>query len=363
MKVKVTKNKKETFKKDVKSQPTLSKIGQGKKTEKKQTNKREDEIELKEIKGFKILPYNIKNIDGKKQVNYIYFKKHSTASSFPIGLNPINFPTERTLFFYNLPVDFVEKDVKNVLQNSNKTKKISVNKIHIHCNESNGDKGSKGNVEFRKKNTTTVRTLDPLFAIKETVLDYQLIKFPSFAYASFNTIEDMNYLLNLRLKADNQNNIINEELATIVPERSNKENSGLLRWINKYNISRPSSEALMAYANEFVTEYQHHLEVQKYEADRVYDLPDEDGFVKVTTRGTHTSGSATVKAISHKKAKIIKQKVELEGFGKPVPIANFYRFETKNFKKQQLANLRSQFEEDKKRILQMKEAQMFQPKK
>lgn len=46
---------------------------------------------------------------------------------------------------------------------------------------------------------------------------------------------------------------------------------------------------------------------------------------------------------------------------KPLELKNFYRHQIREAKREQLAKLRTQFEEDKARIAKMKEARKFRP--
>ncbi|KAJ3280214.1 Ribosomal RNA-processing protein 7 A, partial [Borealophlyctis nickersoniae] len=92
--------------------------------------------------------------------------------------------------------------------------------------------------------------------------------------------------------------------------------------------------------------------------ERARNVPDEDGFVLVTRargrRNTNADASgATVTAARPEEVKKLKPKKK--------ELVDFYRFQMRESKRNQLADLRRKFEEDKKKIAALKANRRFKP--
>ena len=88
------------------------------------------------------------------------------------------------------------------------------------------------------------------------------------------------------------------------------------------------------------------------------NLPDADGFVTVTRarghRNTNKDGSgATMTAVNPSVVKDLKPKDH--------GLVDFYRFQMREGKRNQLAELRKRFEEDKLKIEELKKKRKFKP--
>lgn len=79
--------------------------------------------------------------------------------------------------------------------------------------------------------------------------------------------------------------------------------------------------------------------------------PDEDGFIMVLNKKRKRKGD-----LGDRKAEVDKRKKK-----KKYELKNFYTFQIKDAKMEQLERLRNKFEEDKARIARMKAARNFKP--
>ncbi|KAI8871941.1 hypothetical protein GQ42DRAFT_103060, partial [Ramicandelaber brevisporus] len=128
--------------------------------------------------------------------------------------------------------------------------------------------------------------------------------------------------------------------------------TGISMWLAEYRSARPATELLQRDADTAIKAYNEAVAEQQRQLAEVAAEPDDDGFTLVTRRGTGGAtkhGTVTDASGTTKKA---KKKKELD---------NFYRFQVRESKREKLVQLRSKFEEDKKRIAALKESRKFKP--
>lgn len=125
-----------------------------------------------------------------------------------------------------------------------------------------------------------------------------------------------------------------------------------------YKADRPSIEDLEKGVNTYMNNFEDAEKEKKAQLLLQRNLPDEDGFVMVSRargrRNTNKDGNgATVTAA---------RPVEIEKLKpKKLELQNFYRFQMRESKRQDLAELRVQFEKDKKKIAALKQDRKFKP--
>uniref|UniRef100_A0A1I7T8I1 RRP7 domain-containing protein n=1 Tax=Caenorhabditis tropicalis TaxID=1561998 RepID=A0A1I7T8I1_9PELO len=115
----------------------------------------------------------------------------------------------------------------------------------------------------------------------------------------------------------------------------------------------PSEEQIQEMADTYVERYDAEQAEARKEAKRKYSEPDEDGWITVTK--------------AKKAAKSMKLKKEdvpliggLSGKKKKVDLA-YYTFQIKKNRQEKAQELLKKFEEDRKRITQLKQARNFKP--
>nr|GEV91641.1 ribosomal RNA-processing protein 7 [Tanacetum cinerariifolium] len=115
------------------------------------------------------------------------------------------------------------------------------------------------------------------------------------------------------------------------------ETTGMKRWITKYHRARPGAEVLMENINDFLVDYA----AQK-----------ERGRKKTTEAESGTTvGSVAPAAVMDKLSKKKDKQVGL----------NFYRFQKREAQRNEIMMLQSKFEQDKKRIQELRAARKFRP--
>jgi ribosomal RNA-processing protein 7 len=120
-------------------------------------------------------------------------------------------------------------------------------------------------------------------------------------------------------------------------------------------ISAPDIDSLKEKVDEAMELFENQ-EMEKKMQERNRNLIDDDGFILVTKskRKSHVDGSGTaIHAISKDDAE--KPKPKEKG------LVDFYRFQMREKKRNELAELRKKFEQDKKKIVLMKQQRRFKP--
>ncbi|KAJ3186601.1 Ribosomal RNA-processing protein 7 A [Gaertneriomyces sp. JEL0708] len=133
---------------------------------------------------------------------------------------------------------------------------------------------------------------------------------------------------------------------------------GLAKWISQYLTSRPKLADLQQVTDVSLVAFEDAEREAALEAERRRNMPDEDGFVTVMRgRGRKNMNAdghgASVAATSAEEAKKLKPKKK--------ELVDFYRFQMRESKRNQLADLRRKFEEDKQRIAALKASRRFKP--
>jgi len=126
--------------------------------------------------------------------------------------------------------------------------------------------------------------------------------------------------------------------------------TGMKKWIKQYAARYPDRALVQKEADDYMTAYD--AEEQKKKDDEIDALePDAEGWVTVPVK---RKAAPTKKEIKKSKKAEKKMRIEKE-------LQHFYMFQQREAKRDKIANLRQQFEEDKKRIAQMQQLRKFKP--
>ncbi|KAI9366806.1 ribosomal RNA-processing protein 7-domain-containing protein [Zopfochytrium polystomum] len=129
---------------------------------------------------------------------------------------------------------------------------------------------------------------------------------------------------------------------------------GLAKWMEEESHHRPPISQLQKSANVYIQKFDEMEQARRQELIAKRKEPDEDGFVTVTRslyRRRLAKDNQGKNAIPNRK---YNKKKSLQ-------VVDFYRFQMRESKRNQLAELRVKFEEDKKRIEALKERRKFRP--
>ncbi|CAN6702285.1 unnamed protein product [Malus baccata var. baccata] len=134
---------------------------------------------------------------------------------------------------------------------------------------------------------------------------------------------------------------------------------GMKKWVTEYHQSRPGLKELQQRIDQFMVEHDEKLEQEKKEKEaRAAEggwtvVVHHKGRKKTTDAESGiTVGSVAQVALEDKVAK--KKRTEVVGL-------DFYRFQRKEAQRNEIMMLQSKFEQDKKRIQQLRAARKFRP--
>ncbi|KAI8820392.1 ribosomal RNA-processing protein 7-domain-containing protein [Fimicolochytrium jonesii] len=133
---------------------------------------------------------------------------------------------------------------------------------------------------------------------------------------------------------------------------------GLSKWLHQHALARPNLATLQQETDTTLVAFEDAERDARLAAENKRNVPDEDGFVTVVRgrgkRNVNVDGQgASVTAARPEEVKKLKPK-KLE-------LVDFYRFQMRESKRNQLADLRRKFEEDKLRIQALKASRRFKP--
>lgn len=133
---------------------------------------------------------------------------------------------------------------------------------------------------------------------------------------------------------------------------------GMRRWKQEYNKSIIDADALQQEIDVYMDAYDKTVEEEKNRQKELEGVPDEEGWIKVTSHGkrklTPNSDVADKKLFAKEEK---KRKSDSVVAGLP----NFYTFQVKEGKMNRLTELRKKFDQDKKKIADMKATRKFKP--
>jgi ribosomal RNA-processing protein 7 len=120
-------------------------------------------------------------------------------------------------------------------------------------------------------------------------------------------------------------------------------------WLKAHNrLSYPAKDALQASIDAFSILFAKKEQEAAQMAKRMRNEPDEDGFVTVT-RGGRNAPASKNEAEEAKRKMIEKEEKKKE------ELTDFYRFQLREKKKEEQAELLKQFDEDRKKVWAMRE--------
>lgn len=120
---------------------------------------------------------------------------------------------------------------------------------------------------------------------------------------------------------------------------------GLQRYISHEKMRYPDRAALLRSVNDFMTVFEQVSEARRREEARKFSEPDEDGFVTVS----HGPKLNSVAREEELRALVEREKKKNEG------LEDFYRFQSREKRKEKQNQLLRAFDEDKQKLRDIKE--------
>ncbi|XP_038223592.1 ribosomal RNA-processing protein 7 homolog A [Zerene cesonia] len=259
---------------------------------------------MKAIKRNDFKALKLKYEQSSKYPHTIYFKEHSVRE------HTADKPSGRTLFIVNVPPYADEKGLINAFSQA----------------------GTVESVQFCSKPNATEIKKDSLLQDKYN---------PSFrlCYLVFNKVSELDNAL---------------KLTELQPLNSDGHtNFGIKKWFSEYNQNVMKPKDLKESIEKFMQNYDEKVK-KELEEEKKLEQEDEEGWVTVTKRGKVQSFARTEKVENKIMANEEKSKKKKE-------LKNFYTFQIRESKMKHIVSLRQKFEEDKRKIAQIKQSRRFKP--
>lgn len=148
-----------------------------------------------------------------------------------------------------------------------------------------------------------------------------------------------------------------EMSSSVVRYISTKENAvvtGIDKWINEYKKKYPAEDFIHDDVDEYMKKFDEQ-QFQEKEALKDAGEPDDDGWETIPV-----TKKSSVNRVNNIKENKINKKLEKKKRSEK-ELMNFYLFQQRESKRDKIADLRQKFEEDKKRITQMRQQRKFKP--
>ncbi|GAC94096.1 likely small subunit rRNA processing protein [Pseudozyma hubeiensis SY62] len=331
--------------------------------------------------GFVAVPLNIVKQDV---THWIYVRKHTAASgSASSSSKKVEaLPADRTLFVANLPVDATEEGVRgmfgkvggvsmvkfrrqSVVEEEDEREERGVGEEsdedvegeeeeHHQISTSTGKKGKK---KVTKTKVPQIIPLPPMDARLAT--GNALLSTASSAHIVFLDPTSLQRAFDL----------ITTKPPKYTPSSSSP--TGLSHLLSTYTLSRPPLPDIAAFSNSVISLYNYRrahplprrIGVRGVTLGPSGELLDEDGFIIVqrTPGGGGKYGRAGAPADAGGSVGVAKHGFKENDKKKSTGLEDFYRFQMRERKREELAGLRRRFEEDKAKVERLKSGRRFKP--
>ncbi|BES91714.1 ribosomal RNA processing 7 homolog A (S. cerevisiae) [Nesidiocoris tenuis] len=259
---------------------------------------------LPECEGYKIM--RLKAFKDSPTVHFVLAKEHSVRDKCHRK------PENRTIFLRSLPPFVTEESIRNAFSQFG-----TVVDVFFHSSPSSSLPPTNSSLFFE---------------------DVPPVKGFKVAYLVFEKEEQANRAI-----------LAPSDVPLVL--FSEKPPSTLNHWIDEYNGKATLDlDALRSEVDSYMADYdqsQRSAEMSKKEEEE----EDADGWVTVTKK----SGIPRKESVHNKIIKRQNNKLQ------KTQLVNFYRFQIRESKMNHLTKLKEKFEEDKKRIAQLKESRKFKP--
>lgn len=247
----------------------------------------------------------LKITEESKNPHFIYFKEHSIREQNE------DKPSGRTLFLVNIPPYADENGIKNAFTEAGKI--------------------------------TSVKLM-----LKPTNMPEEFLKFmpeppkPAFriGYIVFSKVSELDTALKLK-KLQPMNN------------SNHKVKYGMAKWINEFNSNIHQTIVLKKKVQLFMDRADRTM-LKTAARFKKLEEEDDEGWMTVTRGGKVSSFARSEKV----QDKIMAKE---ESGRKRKELKNFYSFQIRESKKNHVVALRQKFEQDKRKIAQIKESRRFKP--
>ncbi|XP_062508320.1 putative ribosomal RNA-processing protein 7 homolog B [Corticium candelabrum] len=127
--------------------------------------------------------------------------------------------------------------------------------------------------------------------------------------------------------------------------------TGMKKWIHEYRSKWPDPSSLQVEIDDYMIKFDEKSKQEREEQQAKQGQPDDEGWVTITRTKKAFKPNETNRREMLRTKKKRKQK----------ELLNFYQFQQRETKRDQIAQLRKKFEEDKHKIATMRATRKFRP--
>lgn len=287
-----------------------------------------------EIAGYAVLPLQLPDPPA---THYLYLRPHEPRIPDP--------DSARSLFVVNLPIDTTSNHLRHLFGtqlSAGRVEQVRFEDVPTK-KRSSAPTAAQGNISNSKKRkrVTADDLQNQLDQIElPSTWDRQLQKSGAHAVVVFVDKASKEASLKAVYKATKKNiNIVwGEGIEDRLPPL------GLERYLAHERLRYPDRAELLRTVNDYMTVFAQVAEARKREQARKAQEPDDDGFVTVThgPKLNSTAHEEELKELVEKQAK------------KSAGLEDFYRFQSREKRKERQNELLRKFNEDKKKLEEMK---------
>lgn len=291
-----------------------------------------------EVAGYTTLPVQLPTTPTfpKPATHYLYIRPHEPRIPDP--------DSTRSLFIVNVPIDTTEAHIRHFFGSqlsAGRVERVQFEDVPTKARTEAADTDTNSNKKKRKRVTADeYQTYLDDITLPQT-WDRKLQKSGAHAIVVFADKASMETSLKAATKAAKRGTTIvwGEGLpADRIPAL------GLNRYVAHERLQYPDRGALLRTVNEFMTTFAAVAEARKREESKRLAEPDEDGFITVS----HGPKLNSVAREDEMKELVERQKKKGEG------LEDFYRFQSREKRKERQNALLRRFDEDKKKLHDLK---------
>lgn len=290
----------------------------------------------RQVSGFVVLPVQFKSSPSfpGTVTHYIYLRPDEPKLPTP--------EASRSLFLVNIPVTTTEQHLKRLFAtqlSAGRVERVDFSDSPSIPNAVGENVHAGKNSKKRKRVTSSELELELQNATLPHTWDRQIHPSGSHAVVVFVDRPSMEASLKAAKKAAKVGKTIlwGDGVEGEIPPL------GLRRYEEHHSLRYPSRKQLLSSVDSYMSVYGRMEEARSREDAKKRQQPDEEGFITVTK-------GARGGVVRKEDAKELAEKLKEKEKG----IENFYRFQTRERRKEQQGELMRRFEEDKKRVEEMR---------
>ncbi|KAK2740477.1 Ribosomal RNA-processing protein 7 [Myotisia sp. PD_48] len=302
------------------------------------------------IAGYNVLPISLPSLPSfpEPATHYLYIQPHDPRTPNP--------DSPRSLFVVNIPVTSTDHHFKYLFGTQLAAGRVERVEFQDAPAKPQGSRHDNTALASRGKKRKR-ETADEIEAILDTITlprawDRDLHSSGSHAIVVFVDRASMEASLKAAKKAGTSL-LKSSSTASKIVWGGGDEEAGIKNkipalgrqryWNHTRQLKYPPKSELLRTVNEYMAVFSRLEQAQVQEAAKTADIPDEDGFVTVT-RGPKRN------EVKEEELKLLAERQREKDKG----LGDFYRFQTREKRKERQGELLKRFEEDKRKVEEMR---------